>query len=147
MVLDGVSEIDESLVTGETARRAVTVGTTVYAGSINFSGALMLRVTAAGSDTLVDEVERLLQQAISNKSRTVRLADRAARLYAPGLFTCRGADGARLAYRRRFISRFSRRRDHGVNYYLPLCPGTRNSCRAGRRCRTIVPLICHSQQR
>ena len=63
--------------------RAVTNGTRVYAGSINFSGALTLQVTAAGSGTLVDEIERLLQKATEAKSRTVRLADRAARLYAP----------------------------------------------------------------
>ena len=42
-----------------------------------------MRVTAAGAGTLVDEVERLLEKATAAKSRTVRLADRAARLYAP----------------------------------------------------------------
>ena len=44
---------------------------------------LAMRVTAAGAGTLVEEVERLLQKASEAKSRTVRLADRAARLYAP----------------------------------------------------------------
>src|SRR5208282_281440 len=83
IVLSGTSEIDESLVTGETLPRAVGAGTTVYAGSINLSGALTMRVTAAGTGTLVDEVERLLDKAIAAKSQTVRLADRAARFYAP----------------------------------------------------------------
>jgi len=82
-IVDGASAIDESLVTGETTPRAVAAGAKVYAGSINFSGALTLQVSAAGSGTLVDEIERLLQKAIEAKSRTVRLADRAARLYAP----------------------------------------------------------------
>jgi Cu2+-exporting ATPase len=82
-ILNGSSEIDESLVTGETMPRAVGVGTTVYAGSINCSGALCVEIIAAGAGTLVDEVERLLQKATEAKSRTVRLADRAARLYAP----------------------------------------------------------------
>ena len=82
-LISGRSEIDESLVTGETWHRAVGTGATVYAGSINVSGALTLRVTAAGGGTLVDEVERLLERAIAAKSQTVRLADRAARLYAP----------------------------------------------------------------
>jgi len=82
-IIGGSSEIDESLVTGETMHRAVGAGTTVYAGSINVSGALTVQVTAAGAGTLVDEVERLLQKATEAKSRTVRLADRAARLYAP----------------------------------------------------------------
>jgi Cu2+-exporting ATPase len=87
VVLTGASEIDESLVTGETARRAVTPGATVYAGSVNFSGALTLKVTAAGAGTLIDEIERLLDRAVVAKSRYVQLANRAARLYAPVVHT------------------------------------------------------------
>jgi len=82
-VISGTSEIDESLVTGETARRKIAAGALVYAGSMNFSGALTIRATAADGGTLIDDIERLLQKAIEAKSRTVRLADRAARLYAP----------------------------------------------------------------
>ncbi|RDI61193.1 heavy metal translocating P-type ATPase [Microvirga subterranea] len=83
IVLSGASEIDESLVTGETARRATEVGGRVYAGSLNYDGTLTLRVTAAGKGTLLDEVERLLANAASAKSRYVQLADRVARAYAP----------------------------------------------------------------
>ncbi len=83
VVLGGVSEIDESLITGETARRKVEAGTTIYAGSMNYLGALTLRVTAADRATLLDEIERLLEKAASAKSHTMRLADRAARFYAP----------------------------------------------------------------
>jgi Cu2+-exporting ATPase len=83
VVIAGTSEIDEGLVTGETARRAIRGGETVYAGSLNFSGALTLRITAAGEGTLLDEIERLLDKAAQSKSRTVQLADRAARMYAP----------------------------------------------------------------
>ena len=82
-VLGGASELDESLITGETARRKVAAGATIYAGSMNYSGALTLRVTAADRATLLDEIERLLEKAASAKSRTRRLADRAARFYAP----------------------------------------------------------------
>jgi Cu2+-exporting ATPase len=83
VVLAGVSELDDSLITGETARRKAEAGATVYAGSLNYSGALTLRVTAAGEGTLIDDIERLLEKAASAKSRTRRLADRAARVYAP----------------------------------------------------------------
>jgi P-type Cu2+ transporter len=82
-VLGGASELDESLITGETARRKVAAGAAIYAGSMNNSGALTLRVTAADRATLLDEIERLLEKAASAKSRTMRLADRAARFYAP----------------------------------------------------------------
>ena len=86
-VLTGISAIDGSLMTGETTARPVMPGATVYAGSINGAGALTVKVAAAGAGTLVDEVERLLDKAIEAKSRTVRLADRAARLYAPVVHT------------------------------------------------------------
>jgi Cu2+-exporting ATPase len=83
VVRSGHSEIDESLITGETQRRAVAAGATVYAGSVNYSGALTLHVTAAGGTALIDEIERLLEKAVAAKSRAMRLADRAARVYAP----------------------------------------------------------------
>jgi P-type Cu2+ transporter len=83
VVLAGYSQIDESLITGETARRKVVAGATVYAGSMNYSGALTLQVTTAGGAALIDEIERLLEKAASAKSRAMRLADRAARVYAP----------------------------------------------------------------
>jgi len=83
VVLSGVSEIDDSLVTGETARRPVSAGAVVHAGAVNFSGTLTMRVTAAGTGTLLDEVERLLDKAVAARSRYMRLADRAARMYAP----------------------------------------------------------------
>ncbi len=82
-VINGVSEIDDSLITGETARRAIKAGAKVYAGSLNFTGTLTLRVTAAGGNSLLDEIEKLLEKAASAKSRTRRLADKAARVYAP----------------------------------------------------------------
>ena len=83
VVLTGASEIDESIVTGETARRAVAAGATVHAGAVNFTGTLTMRVTAAGTGTLIDEVERLLEKAVTARSHYMRLADRVARLYAP----------------------------------------------------------------
>ena len=67
VVLNGTSEIDDSLVTGETARRAVAAGAAIHAGAVNFSGTLTMRVTAAGSGTLIDEVERLLEKAVDGE--------------------------------------------------------------------------------
>ena len=87
VVIAGTSDIDESLVTGETTLRPLAVGASAYAGSLNHSGALTLRVTAAGERTLLDEIERLLDQAVKSKSRYVRLSDRAARFYAPVVHT------------------------------------------------------------
>jgi Cu2+-exporting ATPase len=50
---------------------------------MNYSGALTLKVTAAGGAALIDEIEKLLEKAASAKSRAMRLADRASRVYAP----------------------------------------------------------------
>ena len=83
VILSGKSEIDESLVTGETARRAITIGATIYSGSMNFSGALTMRVMAAPGRTLLDEIERLLDKSLAGKSRYIRLADRVSRRYTP----------------------------------------------------------------
>src|SRR5450830_750473 len=64
-------------------RRKVAAGATIYAGSMNYFGTLTLKVTAVGGTALIDEIERLLEKAASAKSRAMRLADRAARVYAP----------------------------------------------------------------
>ncbi|UTD29814.1 heavy metal translocating P-type ATPase [Bradyrhizobium sp. WD16] len=82
-VVEGRSEIDQSLITGETAHVAAGPGTQVYAGTLNVSGTLRVRVAAASEGTLLDEISRLLDNALQARSRYVRLADRASRLYAP----------------------------------------------------------------
>src|SRR3569623_1057324 len=82
-IAGGRSEVDESLLTGETGRRRGALGDTVYAGSFNYDGALTLTVTAAGGASLIDEIEKLLEKAASAKTHAMRLADRASRIYAP----------------------------------------------------------------
>jgi P-type Cu2+ transporter len=82
-VIDGRSEIDQSLITGETLLVAAGQGTPVYAGSLNMSGALRIKVSAGSEATLLAEITRLLDNALQARSRYRRLADRASRLYAP----------------------------------------------------------------
>ena len=82
-VIEGRSEIDQSLITGETLYATAEHGTAVYAGSLNISGALRIRVSAASEGTLLAEITRLLDNALQARSRYVRLADRASKLYAP----------------------------------------------------------------
>ncbi|GGH28812.1 nitrogen fixation protein FixI [Alsobacter metallidurans] len=83
IVLDGSSSVDASLVTGETAHAPVGPGALVYAGAVNLDGALTVQVTAAAEGTLLDEVNRLVETAANARSRYLRLADRAARIYSP----------------------------------------------------------------
>ncbi|MFZ5738878.1 MAG: heavy metal translocating P-type ATPase [Pseudomonadota bacterium] len=82
-VVDGRSEIDQSLITGETLHVPAERGTQVYAGTLNISGTLRVRVAAAAEGTLLSEITRLLDHALQARSRYVQLADRASRLYAP----------------------------------------------------------------
>lgn len=82
-VIEGRSEIDQSLITGETLYVPAEPGTAVYAGSLNISGTLRVKVSAAAEGTLLAEITRLLDNALQARSRYMRLADRASRLYAP----------------------------------------------------------------
>ena len=83
VVIEGRSEIDQSLVTGETLPVSATKGSMVYAGTLNVSGTLRVKVSAAERGTLLDEVTRMLDRALEARTRYVRLADRAAQLYSP----------------------------------------------------------------
>jgi len=84
-VEEGRSEVDQSLITGETLYEIVEKGAQVYAGTLNVSGTLRVRVAAAAEGTLLDEIGRLLDNALQSRSRYVQLADRASRLYAPAV--------------------------------------------------------------
>jgi len=82
-VVEGRSEIDQSVITGETSFASVAPGSPIYAGTVNVSGTLRIVVTAPSEATLLSEITRLLDQSLQSRSRYVQLADRAARLYAP----------------------------------------------------------------
>jgi len=82
-VLSGVSEIDQSLITGEAMPQAIGEGAAVFAGTLNGSGPLTVRVSGAGEDTLLAEIARLMEAAEQRRAKYVALADRVARLYAP----------------------------------------------------------------
>ncbi len=85
IVETGESSVDRSLVTGESAPDHVGRGGLVYAGTLNMDAPVTLRVTAAGRDTAMAEMARLMEAASGAKSRYVRIADRAARYYAPAV--------------------------------------------------------------
>ncbi len=84
-VVAGSSAVDQSLVTGETAPKAVAQGDAVYAGSINQGGTLTIAVTAPDGGSLIDEVQKLLDKATEARSKRVRIADKAAEIYAPAV--------------------------------------------------------------
>ncbi len=83
IVLKGASQVDLSLVTGETMPEDVAAGDKVIGGTLNLGGNLKIRATAVRDGTVLAEISRLLENAAQVKTRYVRLADRAARAYVP----------------------------------------------------------------
>jgi Cu2+-exporting ATPase len=84
-VRQGRSEVDSSLVTGESLPAAVGQGEMVYAGTLNLGDALVVETTASDRDTFLAEIVRLMEAAEARHGRFVGLADRAARIYAPAV--------------------------------------------------------------
>ena len=82
-VEQGRSDVDTSLITGESVPGAVGPGDTVFAGTLNQSAPLRLTVTAVGENTLLAEIVRLMELAEQRQAKYVALADRVARSYAP----------------------------------------------------------------
>lgn len=85
VVEQGRSGVDNAMLTGESTPEAVAVGSTVHAGAINMLDPLQVRITAVAQDTALAEIARLMDEAGQSRSRYVRIADRASRLYAPAV--------------------------------------------------------------
>jgi len=85
VVLEGVSSVDESLLTGESVPRPRKVGDALVGGSVNVESPLQMEVTCIGEDTLLSGIVRLLDRAQAEKPRIARLADRVAGWFVIGL--------------------------------------------------------------
>ncbi len=84
-IVSGRSELDRSLLTGETLPVFAEAGQSVSAGEVNLTGPLTIRATAVGEDTSLHRMADLVAIAESGRSRYTSLADKAAKLYAPGV--------------------------------------------------------------
>ncbi len=77
-VLEGASDVNEAMITGESKPVGKEPGDQVIAGTINGDGSLRIEVTATGEQTALAGIMRLVQEAQRSKSNTQLLADRAA---------------------------------------------------------------------
>ena len=84
-IVSGHSRFDQSLLTGESAPVALGTGETALAGTLNLDAPVDVHVSQAGRDTTLAEIARLMEAANQSRSVYVRIADRAARLYAPAV--------------------------------------------------------------
>jgi Cu2+-exporting ATPase len=82
-VCEGKSDIDTSLLNGESAPLSVAPHADVFAGTLNLTGPLKIRVGKAGDETVLAEIIRLMEAAEARRGKYVRIADRVARYYAP----------------------------------------------------------------
>ncbi|MFT8418471.1 MAG: heavy metal translocating P-type ATPase [Acetobacter sp.] len=84
-VLQGQSDLDEAMLTGESAPVAKTTGDAVFAGTLNQTGALHVRATRVGAQTVLSGIVRMVEQAQGSKARVQRLADSVAAVFVPAV--------------------------------------------------------------
>ena len=85
LVVQGQSEVNEALLTGESRPVAKAVGDGVTGGSINIVSPLVIEVARVGDATRLAQIRRLMERAASERPRVAALADRAARIFIPTL--------------------------------------------------------------
>jgi Cu2+-exporting ATPase len=83
----GETDIDTSLVTGETMPYTLKKGDDVFAGTLNISAPITVKVTKVTGDSLLADIVRLMEQAEQGQAAYTRLADRAANFYTPMVHT------------------------------------------------------------
>jgi len=82
-VVDGRSEVDESLLTGEARPVSKNIGDRVVGGTVNGDGSLTVKVTGNGSESVLAAITRLVEEAELRKAPIERVADRFASVFVP----------------------------------------------------------------
>ena len=82
-VVDGHSAVDESLLSGESAPVDKAPGASVVGGSMNTSGALLVRIERTGADTALSRIAAAVEQAQGSRAPIARFADRASAVFVP----------------------------------------------------------------
>ncbi|WP_328470637.1 heavy metal translocating P-type ATPase [Streptomyces sp. NBC_00448] len=86
-VVEGVSAVDLSLITGESEPVEVGPRAKVVGGAVNAGGLLLVRATAVGTDTRLARIARMVTDAQTDKARAQRLADAVAGVFVPAVLT------------------------------------------------------------
>ncbi len=84
-ITEGVSQIDRSLLTGESRLSDAHIGSAVTAGEVNMTGPLTIRATTVGSDTTLRKMVTMVDEAEAVRNRYTAVADKAAAIYAPAV--------------------------------------------------------------
>jgi len=89
-IVEGISTIDQSSITGESLPEDVSVGKNVFAGTVNMTGVLKIRVTKTGEKTAIGRVMELLKEAENAKTPVMKLIEKYATYYIPIILTVAG---------------------------------------------------------
>jgi P-type Cu+ transporter len=83
VVLEGASQVDESLITGESLPVAKHEGDRITGGSVNAEGLLVVQTTAVGAETTLARIVRLVESAQAGKAPIQRLVDKVSEVFVP----------------------------------------------------------------
>ena len=84
-VVMGATDIDRSLVTGESDHVSVGVGELIEAGALNLTGMIDIKATSTAEDSFLAEMHKMMEVAENGRNQYVRIADRMAQIYAPAV--------------------------------------------------------------
>ena len=83
VIVEGSSALDTSALTGESMPRSVEVNDDVFSGAVNLSGLLKIRTTSEFGESTASRILELVEEAVSNKSRSENFISKFARVYTP----------------------------------------------------------------
>jgi Cu+-exporting ATPase len=87
VVREGISSVDESMLTGESIPVEKYKGSRVFAGTVNQSGSFEFETTGTGANTMLEQIIRLVEEAQGSKAPIQRFADRVASVFVPVVIT------------------------------------------------------------
>lgn len=87
ILVDGISTVDESMLTGESLPVTKTVGDTVIGGALNKTGSFRFRATAVGKQTALAQIIKMVQDAQASRAPIQDLADKVSGVFVPAVIT------------------------------------------------------------
>jgi Cu+-exporting ATPase len=87
VLVEGISTVDESMLTGESMPVSKTVGDTVIGGALNKTGAFRFRATAVGRQTALAQIIKMVQDAQASRAPIQDLADKVSAVFVPAVIT------------------------------------------------------------
>lgn len=82
-IIEGHSQLDNALITGESVPEDVTMGATVHAGSINLGATLVIQTTLVSANSRISQIANLVREATAHKTKITALTDRISEIFVP----------------------------------------------------------------